>query len=170
MLFDFGSWNFKEKPTGLWRHVLRIPTHLYHWHLGFLMGGRFILIDNTGRISGRAYQTPVEVVLHDTDRGEYIVCSGTGPEADWYRNLAANPASDVQVKNERWQPAQRMLTQREASDCFMGYEDAHPKAARRLLKSMGNSYDGTDEGRFTMMAEMPMVAFSDRRQLKSGDA
>jgi len=160
MSFDFGSWNMKEKPTGLWRHVLRIPIHLYHWRLGFLMGGRFILIDHVGRKSGKLYQTPVEVVRHDTVSGEYIVCSGTGPNADWYRNLTAKPADAVQVRNERWQPTQRMLTQQEASDYFEGYENEHPKAAKRLLKSMGKDYDGTDEGRFAMAAEMPMIAFS----------
>lgn len=126
------------------------------------MGGRFILIDHVGRKSGRTYQTTLEVVRHDTQTGEYIVCSGTGPTADWYRNLSAGPASAVQVKNRRWQPEQRLLSQQEASERFADYERDHSKAAKRLLKTMGRGYDGTDEGRFTMMADMPMIAFSDK--------
>ncbi len=43
------------------------------------------------------HQTPVEVVLHDTSTEEFIVCSGTGPNADWYRNLRSEPATAVQV-------------------------------------------------------------------------
>jgi len=161
MSFEFGSWNMKTKPTGLWRSALHIPVHLYNWKLGFLLGSRFILIDHTGRKSGKAYQTPVEVVTHDRDSGEYIVCSGTGPKADWYQNLVACPASAVQVKNRSWEPSQRILTQQESSDYFKGYEYEHPKAAKRLLKTMGREYDGTDDGRFTMIADMPMIAFSD---------
>jgi len=151
----------KAKPTGLWRRVLHIPVHLYNWKLGFLMTSRFILIGHAGRKSGKAYQTPVEVVTHDTDTGEYIVCSGTGPKADWYQNLVANPAGSVQVKNRSWAPSQRILTQRESSAYFKDYENAHPKAAKRLLKTMGREYDGTDDGRFAMMVDMPMIAFSD---------
>ena len=153
--------NMKEKPTGLWRHVLHAPVHLYRWRLGFLMGSRFILIDHVGRKSGRPYQTPIEVVRHDPETGEYIVCSGTGPDADWYRNLSAHPTKAIQVKNRRWQPEQRLLSQQEASERFAGYEHDHPKAANRLLKTMGRGYDGTDDGRFAMMAKMPMIAFSD---------
>jgi hypothetical protein len=33
---------------------------------------------------------------------------------------------------------------------------------------MGNSYDGTDQGRYKMMAGMPMVAFGEARQATNG--
>ncbi len=42
------------------------------------------------------------------------------------------------------------------------YERAHPKTAAKLYSVMGVSYDGTDEGRVEMMANIPMVAFSPR--------
>lgn len=156
-----GSWNFTTKPTGLWRLVLKAPGRLFQWRLGFVFGDRFVLITHVGRSSGRTYHTVVEVVVHDRDTHEYVVCSGTGPGADWYRNLVANPAPAVQVGNRTWAPTQRLLDRAEAADRFRAYEAAHPKAARRLLASMGNHYDGTDEGRVEMMADMPMVAFSE---------
>jgi deazaflavin-dependent oxidoreductase (nitroreductase family) len=162
------DWNFRQKPTGAWRRLLRLPVHLFHAHLGFLMGDRILLVDHRGRTSGRLCQTPVEVVEHDHATGEYVVCSGTGPNADWYRNIAANPAEQVQVRNRRWRPRQRMLDDDEAAQRFAGYERAHPRTAKGLLRSMGNSYDGTDRGRLTMMAKMPMVAFSDSDG-KAGD-
>jgi deazaflavin-dependent oxidoreductase (nitroreductase family) len=156
------DWNFKQKPTGLWKHVLRLPIHLFRAHLGFLMGERILLLTHRGRISGQLRQTPVEVVTHDRITHEYIVCSGTGPRADWYLNITALPAVEVQVRNDRWTPSQRMLSQAEAAKRFADYEQLHPKAARRLLTSMGRAYDGTDEGRFNMMEQMPMVAFSEQ--------
>lgn len=167
MRIELGSWNFRQKPVGVWRRVLRFPVHLYRWHLGFLLGDRFVLIDHVGRNSGRRYQTPVEVVVHDRDSAEYIVCSGTGAQADWYRNLRASPAPAVQVGRRRWRPHQRMLGQQEAAERFKVYEDAHPRTAGRLLRAMGNSYDGTDAGRMAMMADMPMVAFSERARGRS---
>ena len=158
---ELGSWNFREKPRGLWRRVLHLPVHLFRWRLGWLLGDRFLLLTHQGRRSGRRYQTPIEVVVHDRDAGEYLVCSGTGPRADWYRNLQAHPALEVQVRNRAWTPRQRLLTQDEAAEAFGAYERDHPKTAAKLLRSMGNSYDGTDAGRRAMMAEMPMVAFSE---------
>ena len=155
------DWNFKQKPTGVWKRVLRLPIHLFRAHLGFLMGERILLLIHQGRVSGRMRETAVEVVAHDRTTHEFIVCSGTGPRADWYRNITALPAVEVQVRNHRWTPTQRLLPQQEAAERFADYERLHPTTARRLLTSMGNAYDGTDEGRFEMMAQMPMVAFSD---------
>ncbi len=155
------SFSFRQKPTGAFKHILRVPVYLFRWKLGFLFGHRFLLLTHEGRKSGKQYQTPVEVVQHDTDTGEYVVCSGTGPTADWYRNLEAHPATSIQVKNEVWVPEQRMLDDEEAAERFAAYEAAHGKAAERLLESMGNSYDGTGADRVRMMADMPMVAFSD---------
>jgi deazaflavin-dependent oxidoreductase (nitroreductase family) len=102
------------------------------------------------------------VVEHDQGTHEYVVCSGTGPQADWYLNLGAHPAEMVQVRNRQWRAAQRFLPAAEAAARFARYERKHPKTATRLLKLMGNSYDGTDSGRADMMTSMPMIAFSDR--------
>lgn len=156
------DWNFKQKPSGLWKRLLRSPVYLFRARLGFLFGERLLLISHVGRASGRRFETPVEVVEHDRGANEYIVCSGTGPRADWYLNIVAHPTEQVQVGNRRWHPRQRSLSQQEAAGRFAHYEHGQPRPAARLLKSMGNSYDGTDGGRFEMIAQMPMIAFSDR--------
>lgn len=154
------NWNFRQQPSGLWKRALHLPVYLFRLHLGFIMDERILLITHVGRTSGRIYQTAVEVVAHDRQSSEYIVCSGTGPKADWYRNIAVHPAMQIQVGNRRWYPAQRFLTQEEASARFAIYEAQHPRTSVFLLRSMGITYDGTDQGRFAMMARMPMVAFS----------
>ena len=158
----FDDWNFKQAPTGLFRWVLHVPAHLYRYHLGFLLGERQVLITHECRMSGRRYQTPVEVVEHDTVTDEYIVCAGLGRSSDWYRNLVARPALRVQVGNRSWEPRQRLLDVTEAADRFARYEHRHPRTAKRLLAWMERSYDGSDAGRLAMMDEMPMVAFGRR--------
>lgn len=153
--------SFRQKPSGAFRLLLRIPVHLFRWRLGFLFGERLLLVMHLGRRSGRRYEIAIEVVDHDRDGHEYIVCSGTLPHADWYANLRRSPAVAVQVRNTRWVPMQRFLDDNEAAQRFHAYEQTHPRTARRLLASMGNTYDGTDEDRVQMMAAMPMVAFTD---------
>lgn len=155
------SFSFRQRPSGVFKRLLRTPVWLYRARLGFLLGDRFLLVTHVGRTSGRPYQTPLEVVLHDLDAGEYLVCSGTGPQADWYRNLRVTPALQVQVGSHHWAPRQRLLSAEEAAVSFAVYERAYPSTARRLLESMGNSYDGTDAGRVAMMAQMPMVVFGE---------
>ena len=162
------SFSFRQKPSGAFKHILGLPVHLYRWKLGFLLGDRFLLVTHRGRKSGHRYQTPVEVVDHDEAAGLYVICSGTGPGADWYQNLRAEPATSIQVRNRTWVPDQHLLDDDEAANRFAAYEAAHPKAARRLLASMGNSYDGTEPGRIAMMADMPMIAFSDSGPAPSG--
>jgi deazaflavin-dependent oxidoreductase (nitroreductase family) len=163
------SFSMRQRPRGLFKWLLRLPNHLYRARLGWLLGDRFLLITHRGRRSGQLHRTTVEVVEHDRSGGEYVVCSGTGPNADWYRNLHAAPAEAVQVGTRQWRPDQRFLTAAEAADRFADYEREHPRTAVRLLRTMGNSYDGTDEGRVAMMADMPMVAFSDQ-PARAGDA
>ena len=156
-----GPFNFRQKPTGVFKWFLKAPALLFRAKLGFLFGERFLMITHVGRKSGTTFHTPLEVVVHDTDSAEYIVCSGTGANADWYRNITAQPVTSIQVKNRVWTPGQRMLDSPEAADRFADYEHRHPKAASKLLDSMGQSYDGTDSDRVRMMQNIPMIAFSE---------
>ncbi len=155
------SFSFRQKPSGLFKWILKVPGWMFRMKLGFLFGDRFILLTHVGRKSGATYHTPLEVVTHDESSGEYFVCSGTGPNADWYRNISTTPAGSIQVRNDAWTPEQRMLSDEEAATRFAEYEQAHAKTAERLLSSMGQSYDGTDDDRVRMMANIPMVAFTD---------
>ncbi len=100
-------------------------------------------------------QTPLEVVRRRDDA--YILCSGTGPNADWYRNIRANPAVALWVGSRRHEVSQRFLENSEAATVFAGYDQDHPKAASRLTDLMGVSHDGTHEGRMQMVAKIPMV-------------
>ena len=153
------DFSFKKKPSGLFKWFLKAPQWIFRLKLGFLMGDRFLLLTHTGRKSGSTFRTPLEVVVHDGDTGEYIVCSGTGPTADWWLNIHANPATSIQVRNAVWTPRQRFLEPEEAARRFHEYETAHPTTAARLLDSMGQSHDGTDDDRVRMMEKIPMVSF-----------
>jgi deazaflavin-dependent oxidoreductase (nitroreductase family) len=150
-----GTFNFRQKPTGLFKRILRSPVWLFRLRLGFLLGRRIVMLEHIGRRTGKLRQTPLEVVLCDGD--SYILCSGTGPNADWYRNIRATPAQGLWVGSRRYEVDQRFLADSEAATTFARYETDHPKAASRLGALMGVSHDGTHEDRMTMVARIPMV-------------
>lgn len=149
------KFNFRQKPTGLFKRFLHAPVWLFRARLGFVFGKRIVMLEHKGRRSGKIRQTPLEVVHRNGDA--YMLCSGTGPNADWYRNIKANPAVALWVGSRRHEVEQRFLDDSEAATTFAGYEQAHPKAAHRLTDLMGVSHDGTHESRMAMVAKIPMV-------------
>jgi deazaflavin-dependent oxidoreductase (nitroreductase family) len=124
------------------------------------MGKRFLMIEHRGRKSGHLYRTVVEVAGHNPDRDEWIVTSGWGPNADWYRNLQSGGLEAVWLGSKRHTAALRFLDDVEAGEVMGKYEKAHPKTAQALLNAMGVSHDGSDEGRARMMKRIPMVGFA----------
>lgn len=152
--------DLSKKPTGALKWFLKAPTYLFRAKLGFVFGRRFVMIEHRGRKSGNLYRTVIEVAGRKPDTGEYICTSGTGPQADWYRNLLADGLEAVWVGSTRHDNATvRFLEAEEAAGFMADYEREHPKTAAKLYDVMGVSYDGTDEDRVRMMGEIPMVAF-----------
>ena len=152
--------DLSEKPTGALKWFLKAPSYLYRAKLGFVFGKRFVMIEHSGRKSGNLYRTVIEVAGRKPEASEYICTSGTGPHADWYRNLQSDGLEAVWVGSGRHADATvRFLEADEAATFMAEYEREHPKTAAKLYDVMGVSYDGTDEDRVRMMTEIPMVAF-----------
>lgn len=119
------------------------------------------MIEHRGRESGRLYRTVVEVAGRPpTGDGEWFVVSGFGPRADWYRNIRAGNLVAIWLGSRRYRASVRFVEPEEAADVMIGYETAHPKAARFLAVELGLAHDGTSEGRLRLMRQVPMVAFS----------
>jgi deazaflavin-dependent oxidoreductase (nitroreductase family) len=123
------------------------------------MGKRFLMIEHRGRRSGKLYRTVIEVAGRHPDKHEWIAAAGFGPKSDWYLNLQAGTLEAVWIGSRRHAASARFLEPGEAGDVMDAYEQTHPRTAQALLKGMGVSYDGTDEGRIEMMSQIPMVAF-----------
>lgn len=117
------------------------------------------MIEHKGRNSGQLYRTVIEVAGRYPEANEWIVASGWGPGADWYRNLRAGMLDAVWIGSKRRPAEVRFLGIAEASEVIRLYEAAHPRAARILFRSMGVSHDGTPDSRAEMMKAIPMVSF-----------
>ncbi len=96
---EFGS---QQKPTGLFKWVLHIPTWVFRARLGFVFGKRFLMIEHSGRKSSKLYRTVLEVAGRAPEAREWIVTSGTGPSADWYRNVSAGGVAAVWIGSRRY--------------------------------------------------------------------
>ncbi len=82
------------------RWFVRAPIVLFRSGLGFLAGGRLLLLGHRGRSTGEARY----VVLEVTDRpapGSWVVVAGLGPRSQWYRNVVADPRVLVWVGRRR---------------------------------------------------------------------
>ena len=143
--------------------LLRAPTRLYDWHLGLLLGRRFLRLTHVGRRTGQEHQTMLEVIGKRPSDDEFIVIAGLGRSAQWYRNVSAHEAVEVAVGRQRFRPDHRVLGEDEAIAVLATYEQANrilaPVVRRVLSWLVGWSYDSSEQSRRRLVAELPLVAF-----------
>ncbi len=77
---------------------------MYRVGLGFVFGNRLLMLEHTGRTSGLQRHVALEIVDHPTPGG-YIVVSGFGDRAQWFRNVEANPQVHVGPGSRKPVPA-----------------------------------------------------------------
>ncbi len=146
------------RPRGLLRLLLRAPVALYRLRLGWLLGGRVLLLTHTGRGSGLRRDTPLEVVRHDPATGAYYVVAAWGRESDWLRNVLHTPRVRVTVGRRRFDATASPLPPEDAQRELRGYARRHPTAMRVISQRMGCRVDGADEGYRTLAEKVAVVA------------
>src|SRR3954466_824316 len=105
-------------PSGAARWVLRLPVALYSARAGWLLGHRFLLLEHRGRRTGRVYRTVLEVLSWDPVAREAVVMSGFGHKSQWYRNVLADGAAEVQIARLRFTATVRSVDADEAARLF----------------------------------------------------
>ncbi|MBI5294062.1 MAG: nitroreductase family deazaflavin-dependent oxidoreductase [Chloroflexi bacterium] len=90
------------KPVSLdWtkmKHIQKIHRVLYALGLGPLIGGFILLLTTTGRKSGLPRVTPLQ---YEKIGAEYYLGAARGLNADWVRNLLAEPQVELRVGARR---------------------------------------------------------------------
>ncbi|MFY1672720.1 nitroreductase family deazaflavin-dependent oxidoreductase [Plantactinospora sp. WMMB334] len=126
----------------LHRLLARAPIWIYRLGLGGLLGRRLVLLTHTGRSTGRERQVVLEVIGRYDDQG-YLVASGYGSRAQWYRNVVAEPRVSFQVGWRRHSGTARPLPPDESGRRLRDYARRHPRAAAWLMRTIGQQVDGT---------------------------
>ncbi|HTX97408.1 MAG TPA: nitroreductase family deazaflavin-dependent oxidoreductase [Mycobacterium sp.] len=153
-----------QAPAGLTRFLFRIPIHLYRLRLGWLFGSRLLLLNHIGRVSGKPRQTILEVAEHDGD--SYVVASGWGPTAAWYRNIVHTPDVTIQVGMRTIPVTAMPLDKDEGAQVFVRYGSRHRTAAKYVLpRVLGFSVDGSDADFRAVGQQLPFIRFVPRAQI-----
>lgn len=147
------------RPTGWERLAFRVPVLLYRLRLGWLLGGRFMLIRHVGRNTGEPHRTVVEAVEHDEETDSYVAASGFGTRSDWYQNLLAHPRVTIQVGRRRVEVDAVPMPSEEGGELMARYALRHDYAARKLCRFMGFEVDGSAEDYRAVGQELPFIRF-----------
>jgi deazaflavin-dependent oxidoreductase (nitroreductase family) len=134
-----------KPPRGMARTFYRLPIWLFHLHLGWLLMGHFLLLTHTGRKSGLARQTVLEVLWHEKGGGAYYVMAGWGEQSDWVKNIEKTPQVTVTVGRQRFAARAERLSPEEAELKVMAYARQHPRLIRYLPRLLGYRIDGSEE-------------------------
>lgn len=110
------------------RALVRLPNLAYRRGWGAVFGSRLLMLEHTGRRSGLRRDVVLEVVARPAaDR--YVVVSGFGDRAQWYRNVLADPRVRVSVgRRSRARATARVLPVGEAGAVIAGYVEQRPRA------------------------------------------
>lgn len=110
------------------RRLMRAPIWIYKARAGALFGSRLLMLEHIGRKSGEPRYVVLEVLDHPSP-GAYLVASGFGRKAQWFRNIEANPRVRVYVGSHAPRRATaRVLDQQEADRALAAYLSRHRKA------------------------------------------
>jgi deazaflavin-dependent oxidoreductase (nitroreductase family) len=113
-----------------------------------------LMVEHTGRKSGARRYVVLEVVCHPTP-DVYIIASGFGIRAQWFRNLMANPRVRVSIAGDGpCEAMARRLPTAEADAALSDYVRRHPRAWAKFRTVLENTLGSAISEHDT---ELPMV-------------
>ena len=149
----------RRQPGRLAIAIFRLPLKAYQHNAGPAVGRTFLAFTHVGRRTGRSHQSVAMVLRHDEASGEAVICAGWGPQTDWYRNLRAEPATQVQLGGRTFTPQQRFLTEEEAFDVAVQFRGEHPRRMRLISTVLGWGNLRDDVPLREFVRTHPFVAF-----------
>jgi deazaflavin-dependent oxidoreductase (nitroreductase family) len=146
----------ERTPLGpIGRFFARAPRYLYRFGLGWLVGGRLVMVEHVGRVSGLPRQTVLEVIRRD-DRST-DVAAAWGSKSDWLRNVIAEPSVRLSTGRRRSVPAMAtVLDHDSAAGVFEAYARTHRRAARALGRALDLDFSDPAE----VASAVPVVRFT----------
>ncbi len=109
-----------------------VHKRLYDSGKGWIIGRLILLLGHTGRKSGKRYVTPLQYEKID---GAYVVGAGRGYQADWVRNIQADPRVHVQVGRIQFDCQAEPVCEPERAADFLEYRlKRHPLMLGLIMK------------------------------------
>jgi deazaflavin-dependent oxidoreductase (nitroreductase family) len=137
---------------------MKMPLILYRLGLGWMLGKRFMQLTHVGRRSGKVYRSVLAVLRYDRDTHEILVVSPWS-ESNWYRNIQASPALEVETGSVRYAPVQRSLSPDEIAALFIEFRSQRPVFSRMVARIPGWKIDSTYDEFLALAHTLHGVAF-----------
>jgi deazaflavin-dependent oxidoreductase (nitroreductase family) len=97
------------------RHVARTVTNPYQMRSAGTPGAMASVIEHRGRVSGRAYRTPVEAVA--TEDG-FVIATVYGPRTDWLKNVLASGSATIVDEGQAYEVDRPVIVPIEAAETY----------------------------------------------------
>jgi deazaflavin-dependent oxidoreductase (nitroreductase family) len=146
------------KPPAFISPFFKLPLVLYRLDLGWMMGKRFMVVTHVGRRSGKVYQSVLAVVGFDP-KTSGIKAVSPWSSSNWFRNIQATPALEVQTAGVRYVPVQRFLSPEEIASSFVEFRREHPIFSRMVARIPGWNIDSTYDEFLELARSLRGVAF-----------
>lgn len=129
--------NFRRLPRFVYRMLKLPPQFAYAVGLGPLIGRLVLLLTTTGRKSGKRRVTPLQ---YEWKEGRVYIGAARGQEADWFRNVLANPRVEVRVAAQRFPGLAEAITDPVSIADFLELRlHNHPRMVGSMMKAEGLS-------------------------------
>ena len=138
--------------------IFKLPLFLYRLRLGWLLGKRFMQLTHLGRRSGKVRRTVLAVLRFD-DKTKEIMAISAWSASDWYLNIQASPALQVETGFTRYVPVQRALSPEEIAALFLDYRRKHPLFSRVVCQIPGWRWDSSQQEFLELARTLRGVAF-----------
>jgi len=127
----------KKKHLSFWKILKYPPQIFYALGLGPIYGRLVLLLTTTGRVSGLPRVTPLQYEKIEED---IVVASARGSQADWFRNIQANPNVCVRVKSRQFEGIAEPVTDQKRIADFLAYRlNKHPRMVGFIMRREGVS-------------------------------
>jgi deazaflavin-dependent oxidoreductase (nitroreductase family) len=128
---------FAQSPKFLLRLIHWPPQIAYAVGLGLLIGRLVLLLTTTGRKSGKPRVVPLQYEEID---GKFHLGSSRGEQADWVRNIRADPRVSVRVKARRFSGRAEITTDAGRIADFLKVRlRRHPRMVGMMMRGEGFS-------------------------------
>lgn len=148
-----------EKAPAFMVPIFKLPIFLYQLKLGWLLGRRFMQITHVGRRSGKVRKTILAVLRFD-EKSKEIFAVSAWKGSDWYYNIQALPALQVESGFVSYVPQQRTLSPEEITTALMEYCRQHPIFSRMICRIPGWKWDSSYEEFLELARTLRGVAFT----------
>jgi deazaflavin-dependent oxidoreductase (nitroreductase family) len=138
--------------------IFKLPLVFYRLHLGWLLDHLFMQLTHVGRRSRKLRRTVLVVLHYDPHTREIKVVSAWNA-SEWYKNIQATPALQVETGFTRYAPVQRDLAAEELAHLFVDFCRQHPIFSRMVCRIPGWKWDSSYDEFLDLSRTLRAVAF-----------